>query len=131
MMQLNTTKLFPNTSYMALPGLYRTKHGRRHRWHPRLRRLDSIIVSRHPQKLSSAGSDVSIVFDQIPSEVSFEWVYFPPFFFTVVIGFVCTLGVAKLLNLAGVSRVFWHPGLAFVSLWVLVTSLIGLTVISP
>jgi hypothetical protein len=82
-------------------------------------------------RFSTSASTASIVFDQIPSEVSFEWVYFPPFFFTVVIGFVCTLGVAKLLNIAGVSRFFWHPGLAFVSLWVLVTSLIGLTVISP
>ncbi|MGB3123668.1 MAG: DUF1656 domain-containing protein [Pseudomonas sp.] len=71
------------------------------------------------------------MFHRIPSEVSFEWVYFPPFFFTVVFGFVCTLGVAKLLNSAGFSRFFWHPGLAFVSLWVLVTSLIGLTVIPP
>jgi hypothetical protein len=71
------------------------------------------------------------VFDQIPSEISFESVYFPPFFFTALIGFVCTLGVAKLLNIAGISRFFWHPGLAFVSLWVLMTSLIGLTVISP
>ena len=71
------------------------------------------------------------MFDQIPSEVSFQWVYFPPFFFTVVFGFVCALGVAKLLNLTGFSRFFWHPGLAFVALWVLMTSLIGLTVISP
>jgi hypothetical protein len=89
-------------------------------------RLDIRTASRHP-----TSQTVSIVFDQIPSEVSFEWVYFPPFFFTVVLGFVCTLGVAKLLNNAGISRFFWHPGLAFVSLWVLVTSLIGLTVISP
>jgi hypothetical protein len=29
------------------------------------------------------------------------------------------------------SRFFWHPGLAFVALWVLMTSLIGLTVIPP
>ena len=83
------------------------------------------------RKITSASSTASIVFDQIPSEVSFVWVYFPPFFFTVVLGFVCALGVAKLLNVAGISRFFWHPGLAFVSLWVLVTSLIGLTVILP
>jgi hypothetical protein len=73
----------------------------------------------------------SIVLDQMPSEVSFEWVYFPPFFFTMLLGFVFALGVAKLLNIAGISRFFWHPGLAFVSLWVLMTSLIGLTLISP
>jgi hypothetical protein len=71
------------------------------------------------------------VFDQIPSEVSFQWVYFPPFFFTVVFGFVCALVVVKLLNVTGLSRFFWHPGLAFVATWVLITSLIGLFVIAP
>ena len=71
------------------------------------------------------------VFDRIPSEISFQWVYFPPFFFTIVLGFVCTLGAAKLLNATGLSRFFWHPGLVFVATWVLMTSLIGLTVIPP
>ncbi len=37
----------------------------------------------------------------------------------------------KLLNRAGVSRFFWHPGLAFLALWVLISSLLGLTVIPP
>jgi hypothetical protein len=73
----------------------------------------------------------SIVFDRIPSEISFQWVYFPPFFFTVVFGFVCALGVARLLNVTGLSRFFWHPGLAFVAWWVLTTSLLGLFVIHP
>jgi len=71
------------------------------------------------------------VFDQIPSEVSFQWIYFPPFFFTLVFGFVSALGVAWLLNRTGLSRFFWHPGLAFVACWVLMTSLIGLFVIAP
>jgi hypothetical protein len=71
------------------------------------------------------------VLDRIPSEISFEWIYFPPFFFTVVFGFVCALGVAKLLNVTGLSRFFWHPGLAFVASWVLMTSLIGLFLIPP
>ena len=53
------------------------------------------------------------------------------FYATIVFGFVCALGVAKLLNLTGLSRLFWHPGLVLVSLWVLMTSLIGLTVIPP
>ena len=56
------------------------------------------------------------MFDRIPSEISFEWIYFPPFFFTVVFGFVAALVVAKVLNASGLSRVFWHPGLAFVAL---------------
>jgi len=73
----------------------------------------------------------SIVFDQIPSEISFQWVYFPPFFFTVVLGFVGAVGVTKLLNAAGLSRFFWHSGLAFVAFWVLATSLLGLVIIPP
>jgi hypothetical protein len=71
------------------------------------------------------------MFARIPAEISLDWIYFPPFFFTIVLGFVCTLGVAKLLNATGLSRFFRHPGLAFVALWVLMTSLIGLTVIPP
>ena len=71
------------------------------------------------------------MFDKIPSEISFQWAYFPPFFFTIVVGFIGTLAVAKALNASGISRFFWHPGLAFVALWVLITSLIGLTFIPP
>jgi hypothetical protein len=35
------------------------------------------------------------------------------------------------LNVTGLSRFFWHPGLAFLAFWVLLTSLIGLTFIPP
>ena len=65
------------------------------------------------------------------SEISFEWIYFPPFFFTVVLGYLCAYGVTKLLNATGLSRFFWHPGLAFVALWVLLTSVIGLLFLPP
>ena len=68
---------------------------------------------------------------RVPSEVSFEWVYFTPFLFTVLAGFVCAYGVMKLLSLTGWIRFFWHPGLVFATLWVLMTSLVGLTVIPP
>jgi hypothetical protein len=71
------------------------------------------------------------VFEKIPAELSFESVYFPPFFFTVVLGFLCAWFAAKLLNITGVSRYFWHPGLAFLALWVLMSSLLGLTIIPP
>ena len=71
------------------------------------------------------------MFDQIPSEISFQWVYFPPFFFTVVVGYVCAVGITKLLNATGFSRFFWHPGLSFVAFWVLSTSLVGLFFIPP
>jgi len=71
------------------------------------------------------------MFARIPSEVSLDWAYFPPFFFTIVMGFICTLAAAKALNASGVSRFLWHPGLAFVALWALLTALIGLTLIPP
>lgn len=66
-----------------------------------------------------------------PSELSFRWVYFPPLFFTLLTGFLLALGCAKLLNATRISRYVWHPGLAFVALWVLMTSLIGLTIAPP
>ena len=69
--------------------------------------------------------------DQIPSEVSFEWIYFPPFFFTVLLGYLCALVIGKLLNFTGLGRFFWHPGLAFAAFWVLATSVIGLTFLPP
>ncbi len=68
---------------------------------------------------------------RLPSEISFDWVYFPPFFFTVLLGYLCALGIAKLLNSTGLSKFFWNPGLAFVAMWVLATSLIGLFLIPP
>jgi hypothetical protein len=71
------------------------------------------------------------MFARIPAEVSFDWIYFPPFFFTVVLGFVCAYGVTRLLNVTGLSRFVWQPGLAFVASWVLMTSLIGLFLIPP
>ena len=60
---------------------------------------------------------VPSLFARITSEVSLVWVYFPPFFFTTVIGFICTLAVAKALNASGISRFFWHPGRALWNLY--------------
>jgi hypothetical protein len=72
-----------------------------------------------------------MLFGRVPSEVSFEWVYFPPFLFTVVLGYLSAFGVARLLNATGLCRFFWHQGLTFLAFWVLLTSVIGLTFISP
>jgi hypothetical protein len=69
--------------------------------------------------------------DRIPAEISFEWIYFPPFFFTVVLGFVCAWCVTRLLNATGLSRWFWHSGLAFLAFWVLATSLVGIFFLPP
>ena len=71
------------------------------------------------------------MFGRVPSEISFEWIYFPPFLFTVVLGYVFAVGVTKLLNITGLSQYFWHTGLAFVAFWVLTTSLIGIFFIPP
>jgi hypothetical protein len=73
----------------------------------------------------------SDMFDKIPAELTFQSVYFPPFFFTVLLGFVCAWLAAKFFNFINASKFFWHPGLAFLALWVLISSLLGLTVIPP
>ena len=66
-----------------------------------------------------------------PSEVSFDWVYFPPFLFTVVLGFLAAYGLTRVLNRTGYSRFFWFPEVAFLGLWVMLTSLLGLFVLPP
>jgi len=66
-----------------------------------------------------------------PSEVQILGMYFPPLFVMIVAGLVCAMVVAKLLNLTGLSRFFWHPPLAFAALWLLATALAGLFVIRP
>ena len=71
------------------------------------------------------------MFTGVPSEVQFLGVYFPPLFVAIVAGLGCALAVAKLLNLTGLSRFFWHPPLAFAALWLLATALTGLFVITP
>jgi hypothetical protein len=67
----------------------------------------------------------------VPSEVQILGVYFPPLFVTIVAGLVCAIITAKLLNLTGLSRFFWHPPLANAALWLLATTLINLFIIAP
>jgi len=55
----------------------------------------------------------------------------PPLFVAIVAGLLCAVGIARLLNRAGLSRFFWHPPLALFSLWLLSTALIGLLFIAP
>ncbi|MGI9470982.1 MAG: DUF1656 domain-containing protein [Rubripirellula sp.] len=66
-----------------------------------------------------------------PSEISFDWVYAPPFLFTVVLGFLGACGVTRLLNRTGWSQFFWYPEVAFLAFWVMLTSLVGLFVLPP
>jgi hypothetical protein len=63
---------------------------------------------------------------RIPSEVSLDWVYFPPLMIAVLLGFLAAYAVTRALNAIGLSRYFWNPGLALLAFWVLMTSLIGL-----
>jgi hypothetical protein len=71
------------------------------------------------------------VLGKIPSEISFEWIYCPPFLLTVLLGYLCAFGLTRLLNTTGLHRFFWHPGLAFLAIWVLLTSVIGLVALPP
>ena len=71
------------------------------------------------------------MWNRVPAEISFEWVYFAPFFFTVLAGFVATLAVTRMLNMTRLSRFFWQPGIAFLAWWVLLTSLVGLVWFPP
>lgn len=67
----------------------------------------------------------------VPAEVQILGMYFPPLFVAIVVGLACALVFAKLLNVTGLSRFFWHPPLAFAALWLLATALTGLFVITP
>ena len=67
----------------------------------------------------------------VPSEVQFLGVYFPPLFVAITAGLLCAMVVTQLLNLTGLSRLFWHPPLAYAALWLMATALFSLFVIAP
>lgn len=66
-----------------------------------------------------------------PSEVQLLGIYLPPFFLVCAFGLLCALVISQILNWSGMNRWFWHPPLAFVAMWVLASSLIGLMIIAP
>ncbi len=68
---------------------------------------------------------------QVPSEVQLLGIYLPPIFFVCLFGLACALAITQVLNWTGLSRWFWHPPLAFVAIWVLASSVIGLAIIAP
>lgn len=68
---------------------------------------------------------------EFPAEIQLSGVYVPPLFLVCMLGLLCALIAAQILNRSSWSRVFWHPPLAFFALWVLASALIGLVVIAP
>ena len=66
-----------------------------------------------------------------PSEVQLLGIYLPPLFLICTLGLVGTVVITQVLNWTGLSRLFWHPPLAFVAMWVLASSLVGLVLIAP
>ena len=68
---------------------------------------------------------------KVPAEISLGWAYIPPILVDVLIGLVCAYAIASLLNLSRLSRYIAHPPLAFMGLWILATSLVGLFVLPP
>ena len=68
---------------------------------------------------------------QSPAELQLFGVYLPPLFLVCLLGLVCAVIAAQALNRSSLSRLFWHPPLAFFALWVLASSLIGLVLIAP
>lgn len=67
----------------------------------------------------------------VPSELSLDWVYLPPSLLVVVLGFVATFVITRLFNRFQLSGYFWYPELAFLGIWVLLSSLTGLVFLSP
>ncbi len=67
----------------------------------------------------------------IPVEISYGGVYLPPLFFVVLFGVISAYFISVILNRSGLSRYFWRPPLVFVALVLLMSSLIGLIIISP
>ncbi len=67
----------------------------------------------------------------VPSEVQILGFYFPPLFVAIAAGLLGAMVLARLLDLTGLSRFFWHPPLAYAALWLLTTALTCLLFIAP
>lgn len=69
--------------------------------------------------------------DLIPSELYFGGVYFPPVLLVGLLGLTVAWLTARILNRTRLARFFWHPPLAFLAIWVLMSAIIGLLVLAP
>ena len=69
--------------------------------------------------------------ENIPVEISFSGVYFPPIFFVIVFGVIGAFVITSVLNRTGLSKYFWHPPLAFLAISALISAVIALVFLSP
>jgi uncharacterized membrane protein YeaQ/YmgE (transglycosylase-associated protein family) len=69
--------------------------------------------------------------ENIPVEISFSGVYFPPIFFVIVFGIIGAFVITSVLNRTGLSKYFWHPPLAFLAMSALISAVIALLFLSP
>ena len=70
------------------------------------------------------------MFDLTPSEIPIGQVLVPPALVATLLGFFATSLLARILNRLQLSRFFWHPAVAFLSIWAILGSLIGLILIA-
>jgi hypothetical protein len=68
---------------------------------------------------------------EAPAEIQLLGIYLPPLFLVCLLGLIFAVATTQVLNWTGLSRLFWHPPLAFFAVWVLASSLIGLVAIAP
>jgi len=69
--------------------------------------------------------------ENIPVEISFSGVYFPPIFFVIVFGVIGAFVITSVLNRTGLSKYFWHPPLAFLAISAIISAIIGLLILRP
>ncbi|MEM7025206.1 MAG: DUF1656 domain-containing protein [Pseudomonadota bacterium] len=66
-----------------------------------------------------------------PAAVSLGFFFVPPIFIDMALGLLLAYLAARYLNRTGLSRYFWHTPLAFLGLFVLMSSLVGIFVLTP
>jgi uncharacterized membrane protein YeaQ/YmgE (transglycosylase-associated protein family) len=69
--------------------------------------------------------------ENVPVEISFSGIYFPPIFFVIVFGVIGAFVITSVLNRTGLSKYFWHPPLVFLAISVLISAVIALLFLSP
>jgi len=69
--------------------------------------------------------------ENVPVEISFSGIYFPPIFFVILFGVIGAFVITSVLNRIGLSKYFWHPPLAFLAISAIISAVIALVFLSP